>query len=59
MSLLLKIPELLALGCLAAYAADEMTLYELLPPETHQFAITYDVTATKEGAPFFLALQAT
>jgi hypothetical protein len=54
MSLLLKIPELLALGCLAAYAADEMTLYELLPPETHQFAITYDVTATKEGAPFFL-----
>ena len=26
-------------------AADEFTLYELLPPETHQFAITYDVTA--------------
>lgn len=34
-------------------AADEFTLYELLPPETHQFAITYDVTATREGAQFF------
>jgi hypothetical protein len=54
MSLLLKISPLLALGCMAAFAADEMTLYELLPPETHQFAITYDVTATQEGAPFFL-----
>ena len=38
---------------LPALAADEFTLYELLPPETHQFAITYDVTATREGAPFF------
>jgi hypothetical protein len=38
----------------AAVAADEFTLYDLLPPETHQFAITYDVTATKEGSPFFL-----
>lgn len=37
----------------AASASDEFTLYELLPPETHQFAITYDVTATQEGAPFF------
>src|SRR5579862_8328758 len=36
-----------------ASASDEFTLYELLPPETHQFAITYDVTATHEGAPFF------
>jgi hypothetical protein len=29
-----------ALACLPALASDEMTLYELLPPETHQFAIT-------------------
>jgi hypothetical protein len=36
------------------FAADEFTLYELLPPETHQFAITYDVTATREGSPYFL-----
>jgi hypothetical protein len=35
-------------------AADEFTLYELLPPETHQFAITYDVTQDKEGADVFL-----
>ena len=34
-------------------AADEFTLYELQPPETHQFAITYDVTAMREGAQFF------
>jgi hypothetical protein len=38
----------------AAVAADEFTLYDLQPPETHQFAITYDVTATKEGSPYFL-----
>ncbi len=37
-----------------AIAADEFTLYDLQPPETHQFAITYDVTATKEGSPYFL-----
>lgn len=49
-----KLPLLLALGCVAVFAAEEMTLYELLPPDTHQFAITYDVTATREGSPFFL-----
>lgn len=37
----------------SAGASDEFTLYELLPPETHQFAITYDVTTTREGAQFF------
>jgi hypothetical protein len=40
-------------ACLPALAADEFTLYELQQPETHQFTITYDVTATREGAPFF------
>ena len=34
-------------------AADEFTLYELLPPQSHQFAITYDVTQAKEGAEWF------
>ena len=43
---------LLAMTGIAA-ASDELTLYELLPPETHQFAITYDVTQTREGAQFF------
>jgi len=37
----------------AALADDEFTLYELLPPETHQFAITYDVTQAREGAEWF------
>ena len=36
-----------------AFAEDEFTLYELLPPDTHQFAITYDVTQAKEGAELF------
>jgi hypothetical protein len=39
--------------CVSALAADEFTLYELLPPETHQFAITYDVSQNREGALFF------
>jgi hypothetical protein len=43
---------ILLLG-LPALAADEFTLYELLPPDTHQFAITYDVTITREGAHYF------
>src|SRR4051794_38812265 len=38
----------------AAQAADELTVYELLAPDSHSFAIIYDVTATKEGADFFL-----
>ena len=40
--------------CTSGFAADEMTLYDLLPPDTHQFAIVYDVTQTHEGAKFFL-----
>src|ERR1700722_126002 len=36
------------------FAADELTVYDLLPPDTHKFAIIYDVTATKEGAPYYL-----
>jgi hypothetical protein len=44
---------LIVILCGSAIAADEFTLYELLPPESHQFAITYDVTATREGAQFF------
>ena len=36
------------------FGADELTVYDLLAPETHKFAIIYDVTATREGAPYFL-----
>jgi hypothetical protein len=35
-------------------AADELTVYDLLAPETHRFAIIYDVSATREGAPYYL-----
>jgi hypothetical protein len=44
---------LLLLLAIPAIASDEFTLYDLLPPETHQFAITYDVTITREGAHYF------
>src|ERR1700686_1694471 len=50
------LPRIVVILCLLSvplFAADEFTLYELQPPETHQFAITYDVTATREGAQFF------
>src|SRR5580692_4709772 len=36
------------------FAADEITVYALLVPETHKFAIIYDVSATREGAPYYL-----
>jgi hypothetical protein len=51
--MLFRICALLLIMCGSAVAADEFTLYELLPPESHQFAITYDVTATREGSQFF------
>ena len=44
---------LLLLVCSPLFAADEFTLYDLLPPESHQFAITYDVTQDREGAELF------
>jgi hypothetical protein len=48
-----KIVTMLCLLGVPLFAADESTLYELQAPETHQFAITYDVTATHAGAQFF------
>jgi hypothetical protein len=38
----------------AIFAGDELTVYDLLAPETHKFAIIYDVSATREGAPYYL-----
>jgi hypothetical protein len=49
----LRTIALLLLLVAPAAASDEFTLYELLAPESHQFAITYDVTETREGAQFF------
>jgi hypothetical protein len=44
----------LLLAAAPLFAADEFTVYDLLAPETHKFAIIYDVTATREGAPYYL-----
>jgi hypothetical protein len=44
----------LLLVTVPAFAADELTVYDLLAPETHKFAIIYDASATSEGAPYFL-----
>jgi len=44
---------LLLIVSAGAWAADEMTVYELLAPSTHSFDIIYDVTATREGAAYF------
>ena len=49
----LRTIALLFLLAAPAAASDEFTVYELLAPESHQFAITYDVTETREGAQFF------
>jgi hypothetical protein len=35
-----------------AFASDELTIYELLAPASHKFAIVYDMATTVEGAPF-------
>jgi hypothetical protein len=51
--MLRKIAVMICLLSVPLAAANEFTLYELLPPETHSFAITYDVTTTREGAQFF------
>jgi hypothetical protein len=50
-------PTLIGIALLAsgvpARAEDDFTLYELLPPESHRFAITYDVATRVPSARFF------
>ena len=41
-------------GAVALQAEDDFTVYELLAPETHKFAITYDVATSVAGSPYFL-----
>jgi hypothetical protein len=48
-----KLALLALLIAAPALADDDFTLYDLLGPDTHQFAITYDVTQTREGAELF------
>ncbi|HEX4750418.1 MAG TPA: hypothetical protein VH302_12815 [Bryobacteraceae bacterium] len=42
----------LAVCCGAAFASDELTVYELLAPSTHSFAIIYDMATTQQGSPY-------
>jgi hypothetical protein len=44
---------LVFVGVSGLWGADELTVYELLAPSTHSFDIIYDVTATREGSPYF------
>lgn len=53
MRILIWMGLVVLLAALPLAASDELTVYELLPPDTHSFAIIYDVTATREGAPYF------
>ena len=48
-----KLALLALLIAAPALADDDFTLYDLLRPDTHQFAITYDVTQAREGAELF------
>jgi hypothetical protein len=43
---------LIGVSCAALVASDELTIYELLAPSTHSFAITYDMSTSIEGAPY-------
>ena len=42
------------LAATLARAESDFTVYELLAPETHKFAIIYDVATSLEGAKFYL-----
>lgn len=48
----LRLLAVLSFSAGAAFASDELTVYELLAPETHSFAITYDMSTTAEGSPY-------
>lgn len=48
----LRLLAVLLLGRLAILASDELTVYELLAPESHSFAITYDMSTNVEGSPY-------
>ncbi len=43
---------LLTASSVALFASDVLTIYELLAPSTHSFAITYDMSTSVEGAPY-------
>jgi hypothetical protein len=48
----IRIFALCAISCTAAFCSDELTVYELLAPQTHSFAIIYDMSTSVEGSPY-------
>lgn len=48
----IRLLSLAAICCSAAFCSDELTVYELLAPETHSFAIIYDMSTAVEGSPY-------
>ena len=48
----IRLAGLLGIFCSAAFCSDELTVYELLNPQTHSFAIIYDVSTSVEGSPY-------
>lgn len=48
----IRLLALLAICCTAAFCSDELTVYELLAPQTHSFAIIYDISTAVEGSPY-------
>lgn len=50
--LVLRVLLLATACCGLIFGSDELTVYELLTPESHSFAITYDVSTSAEGSPY-------
>ena len=44
----------LTAGLAHAAGEDQLTIYDLLAPASHKFAIVYDVTQAEQGARFFM-----
>lgn len=49
---MLRIVFLTVTLCGLMRGSDEITVYELLSPESHSFAITYDISTAVEGSPY-------
>ncbi len=49
---MLRIFLMAVAGCGLALGSDELTVYELLAPESHSFAISYDMSTSAEGSPY-------
>lgn len=47
-----RLAMLLAVFVVAAFGSDELTVYELLNPDSHSFAIIYDMSTSVEGSPY-------